>query len=600
MFSYFSIVEKHDAAHFASKALLERVCEKFPQYEISFKCRKMCILTAGAVEKGIGVYRLASGKGAILGTVFGKNSENCNENVAYIFDESQTHSIVSTNGKMLTSKYWGMYVSFIVGDSGSVTVVRDPCGWLPAYFFETEDFYLFFSDSYHFRCVSELKFSINLVHLASFAKNSFLDYVDTGIDQIKKVLPGEAVTIANGAIVRETYWHPRDFCAARGWEEDAGQAMSKLRKTIEDCIEAWSSHFDKIATHLSGGLDSSIVLSCLSRSSNSRELLALTYYSTVHGSTDERGPARLAANHSSVRLFEKEDRPEDVDVSILTKFRYLAEPTRCRTLMAYGAFEREFADLHGIDAYFGGDGGDNILYQGSENSAIDFVWHHGISKEIFQISLENAKISKNSVWNVMFSALGSRFSDPKFDINAAIAFESSVTNEELIKSIDLNERCAHWADRLHDVSVAKQKHVAMTRFSNHYRLPNCHAHEVRSIEPLFSQPILEAVYGIPAYMFSYRGIDRGLARFAFKDVIHPGNCFRRSKGSPDLFYRAVFERNIQFYREYLLEGILVKKNVLDKVKLEKALTPGSLTTDWLYLNEYIGGEMWAREWITTP
>src|SRR5690606_20996432 len=86
---------------------------------------------------------------------------------------------------------------------------------------------------------------------------------------------------------------------------DPRSAAIELRRTVRHCVRSWAACHPGLALRLSGGLDSSIVLSCFGGSADStRELpLCITFYGTNAGA-DPRRWARLAAQHIGCDIIE--------------------------------------------------------------------------------------------------------------------------------------------------------------------------------------------------------------------------------------------------------------------------------------------------------
>jgi hypothetical protein len=68
------------------------------------------------------------------------------------------------------------------------------------------------------------------------------------------------------------------------------------------------------------------------------------------------------------------------------------------------------------------------------------------------------------------------------------------------------------------------------------------------------------------------GGDRLPVRTAFESELPALVVRRLSKGFVDEGFQAVVRQNAGFVRELLLEGMLVKKNILDRRKLEQSLS----------------------------
>lgn len=602
MFSYFAITAIESSTPGRISALVQYILDAYPEYRIVFRDAQMVALVTGEYEKGVGVYSLSNQKGVIFGTLFERTEQTLAGSVDNILSSRESREIVHSQGKHLIEHYWGMYTAIISDySSRQLSIVRDPTGYIPTFFADVYGCRVFFSDAEHFRQLRLLACSVNFEHVISFLKCPFLDYADTGLNEIGKVLPGQVLLIRNGSIECRQYWHPRHFCG-RATSLEPEMAADALRRTVTECVYAWSSHFNKVCVRLSGGLDSSIILSVLKSVPDYPDILALNYYSEDHGNADERSAARMAAAHASVPLTEKRDRADDVDLTLVEQFAFSAEPVRCRPLLAYGPYEKSYSELHGVEAFFTGEGGDGVFYQGLRNSAADFVWHNGYSGGFFRQCAYEARLSRKSFWSVLFEAGGSRFREQQWRISDHAELPNSIASDEAVGWVDLQKRCAHWLADLEDLSPPKRKHVAMTRTPNYYRMPNSRQNSVRSIDPLMSQPILELVYSLPAYYFAWGGVDRGLARAAFTGVMHERNRLRQAKGGPDVFYREVFKRHVPYLREQMLDGMLVRHRILDRNKLERVLKEdlSAGSASWLALFEYIGAEHWMRCWLSQP
>jgi hypothetical protein len=65
----------------------------------------------------------------------------------------------------------------------------------------------------------------------------------------------------------------------------------------------------------------------------------------------------------------------------------------------------------------------------------------------------------------------------------------------------------------------------------------------------------------------------------------------------------VLDANLGFVREYLLDGVLVKRGLLDRKNLERYLTRDSSPADYQYteiLQEHLCVEAWVRRAADLP
>ena len=64
----------------------------------------------------------------------------------------------------------------------------------------------------------------------------------------------------------------------------------------------------------------------------------------------------------------------------------------------------------------------------------------------------------------------------------------------------------------------------------------------------------------------------------------------------------ILQRNLDFVRSLLLDGELVRQRVLDRVKVEEALSgrPTTLAAHLVEIHTYIGIEAWLQCWSKRP
>ena len=74
----------------------------------------------------------------------------------------------------------------------------------------------------------------------------------------------------------------------------ADEAVVSLRETTVGCEHAWASCYDGIVHNLSGGLDSSIVLSCLKSAPSRPRVTCLNYFTTGPNEDERRSPDNVA------------------------------------------------------------------------------------------------------------------------------------------------------------------------------------------------------------------------------------------------------------------------------------------------------------------
>jgi asparagine synthase (glutamine-hydrolysing) len=136
-----------------------------------------------------------------------------------------------------------------------------------------------------------------------------------------------------------------------------------------------------------------------------------------------------------------------------------------------------------------------------------------------------------------------------------------------------------------------------------YHSPFSNPGDPPQISPLIGQPLVEIALRIPAYLHYKYGHDRAAARNAFTDVLPAAIIQRGSgKGGPGIWAKDVVENNREFLREFFLDGILVQRRLIDRSKLEAALSSriekSTVIVGDIFAKLYL--ESWLRQWQQAP
>jgi len=92
------------------------------------------------------------------------------------------------------------------------------------------------------------------------------------------------------------------------------------------------------------------------------------------------------------------------------------------------------------------------------------------------------------------------------------------------------------------------------------------------VHPLASQLVIELCAAMPTYLLTMGGRTRAIARAAFSPDVPASLLARRSKGNPSTFVSDLIAANMADVRETLLDGQLVKQGILDRSRVEQALS----------------------------
>ncbi|MBT9495435.1 MAG: hypothetical protein IV107_24445, partial [Paucibacter sp.] len=245
--------------------------------------------------------------GVVLGKLFRRGEFNSLPSPSATLNSKDMTNILASGGRALVSDFWGRYVAFLHTAAGSTLVLRDPSGALPCFRIRHQGLSIIFSwleDALQMLAHVEPR-SVNWSVLTAQILYGTQGGRETALDGVTQLLPGELLDLH--AETSALLWNAVEIArspAAYSFEE----ATQLLRQTARSCIRAWASCYDTLLLRLSGGVDSSILLSCLAADSTPADVICVNYHSPGSNS-DERLYARLAALRVGRDLLERERDP---------------------------------------------------------------------------------------------------------------------------------------------------------------------------------------------------------------------------------------------------------------------------------------------------
>jgi len=155
--------------------------------------------------------------------------------------------------------------SFVLYNSekGFYFGARDPLGIKSLYYIKTQNGYRLSSNIDELLQLPDVSKTPNLKSMRTMLYHRTVDYPYTMYEGIYRLPPGHFMTIENGKEHIERYWFPEKIKINRDiTEEEAGK---KLHKLFSKAVDNSLSNLDETAFEVSGGLDSSSVVSLLSQ-----------------------------------------------------------------------------------------------------------------------------------------------------------------------------------------------------------------------------------------------------------------------------------------------------------------------------------------------
>jgi len=561
-----------------------------------------------AGEEGTGSQTRVLGQsaGVVFGTIFNRNIETVEAAQRVVFDAAETDAIVASGGTRLLTHYWGRYVALIRNrGTGETAVLRDPMAQLPCFLSAYRGVHLVFSDLEDCLKLGALSFSVDWDYVAGVLAYPMMMSGGTALNEVAEIQPGERVGILAGNVRRTIEWHPFDI-ARTDPVLDPQSATAQLRSTVRACVQTWAGRYHGLIHNLSGGLDSSIVLSCLMDAPTRPPVTCLNYYGKGPGE-DERAHAQRVATHLKAELVEYLLDPADLRIERIATARHSPRPWFYLYELEHGSAEEGLAAQRGANGLFTGAGGDGIFFQAHAELAVaDYLFDRGIGPGLMRTAVDAAQVERKSVWPLIFKALKSRFSRSWNPAMGANRPERTLIGEPVRQIVARDGGFRHpWftPERTRGVPPGILWHVvSVATPPAYYSVFGPESSPERTL-PLMSQPLIELCLRMPTYMLIRSGTDRAVARRAFAPDLPAETIRRTGKGRVDQHLRNVLDANLGFVREYLLDGVLVARGLLDRKNLEHYLTRESSPADFQYteiLQEHLCVEAWVRRAAAMP
>jgi asparagine synthase (glutamine-hydrolysing) len=502
---------------------------------------------------------------------------------------SRSHSedIVQSKGRSLITGFWGYYVAALhYPKKATALVIRAPASPLACFHVRCGTLNLFFSSIQDCVDLKLTPLSINWDSITTQIVGA--DYLthETAINEIAELVCGEAAECTHTACTTHVYWDPRLLLKDRS-PKRFPEAARAIRDGVNYSVNALSSGHSHILVNVSGGLDSSIVLSALARAPHGPSLTAINYFSRAGG--DERFYARRMAQSAHCRLVElpRNDqldlrRFDDCNLTVRPVLNFSAPDTEARSA----------ALAHDLNAtaIFNGELGDNVFGRNPGPAVLlDHFRQNGFGRRFVSVALDYAMLTNQSIWRALaLTRLESLDLIHNRDFNSLRAFRSRygvdgarslmlASSEAEQHHSGMEARFLHpWLKESRQLAPDSRKLLfgLLTVTSTASHSPFAAPDDPQSVSPLVSQPLAEIALQIPGHLHCTAAQDRAVARAAFSDVLPAEIIDRgRGKGGPTAWAKDVVENNEKFLREFLLDGILVRRALLDRRKVEAALSP---------------------------
>tara|TARA_Y100000310_G_scaffold10215_1_gene10938 strand:+ start:7605 stop:9536 length:1932 start_codon:yes stop_codon:yes gene_type:complete len=151
----------------------------------------------------------------------------------------------------------------------TLSLARDRFGEKPLYYSQQGDMFIFGSETKSFRAHPDFHAEISRDSLALLMRHNYIPAPYSIYDGVYKLLPGTIATYKNGELEHSTYWSAYDsFSDESDVFTSDEEAISSLEDTLKQAIGRQMMADVPLGAFLSGGIDSSLIVSLMQSMSN--------------------------------------------------------------------------------------------------------------------------------------------------------------------------------------------------------------------------------------------------------------------------------------------------------------------------------------------
>lgn len=287
------------------------------------------------------------------------------------------------DGRALFKRINGIF-AFAIYDavSGEIIVARDGLGVKPLYYADTPVGFVFASEIKALLQSNAVDRSLDLTALGQHLTYLWCAAPRTLLRAVRKVEPGEAITVSAGRISRRWYHYRLPIglpgrTPAATW--DPAVAIERVRSAVGTAVARQLVSDVPVGAFLSGGLDSSAVVACARAAAPDASLACFTIaldpaLERQEGIISDLPYAERVARHLGLALHRIQIGAEVAD-QLPTMLYHLDEPQADPAALNVLAIARR-AREHGIKVLLSGVGGDDIFsgYRRHRALALECYW----------------------------------------------------------------------------------------------------------------------------------------------------------------------------------------------------------------------------------
>tara|TARA_R110002049_G_scaffold193364_4_gene362224 strand:+ start:8358 stop:10211 length:1854 start_codon:yes stop_codon:yes gene_type:complete len=535
-----------------------------------------------------------NGTGAIFGTLFQTSGGTQAAMRVTALDAACAAALARGGAPALLAQYWGRYVAFLKTGDG-FAIIPDPAASIPCYYTRQSGVTVIFSNLEKCNFLDRSGFTINYAFVSALLAYDKIQNGDTGLNEIGELAGGQQLRVMPSEYRIDTVWDPRNVALSQ-LDLSPDDAATRLRETVLGVTHTWAREYGDVAVSLSGGLDSSIVLNSLARNDYPGALSAV-HFQPDSADGSELRYACAAAEQAGCKLVTIPVSP-GAGLPGVGEHPLTARPQRQFLAPDLPSLLPALPAASG--ALFTGQGGDHLFRVARAPTAFaDYIRQSGLSREAGAILLDSARLSGQSIWSVL------KHTTPLIagrghvsDAVAGLDRRRTRVNQHVLALLDPERVLPVWARESGGLPPAKFDQVStlVHMFQVRDHLDSRGDRDI--VRPLMSQPLIELCLRLPAWILSAGGVNRGLARRAFRGIVPDLVLERTTKGYAARYYVDRVSAWRQEIIETLANGELAARDLISSADIQALGEREQLTiqASGSRMLMYYGIESWLRAW----
>ena len=263
-------------------------------------------------------------------------------------------------GEDFATKLGGMFsIAIYNSKENKLSLWRDALGVKPLYYYSNKDCFIFASEIKAIYSVLKKKPKINYECIDNILRYAFNPGENTAFCGIKKVMPGQKLTVCNGVVEKEKYWSLKKNKEYVFNEKENKKHKEELKDLLIKVVNENAYSDVPGGVFLSGGLDSSLIAAIMYKDKNTKYGVPISIRFSPNGVDDEKYVNMLE------KLFNKKVEWVDITPEIARNtleelVKFLDEPLENATHVGTYLMAKRAREL-GLKTVITGDGSDELF-----------------------------------------------------------------------------------------------------------------------------------------------------------------------------------------------------------------------------------------------